>query len=157
MNRRLLWLGIPLLAWYISANWYQLMLIQGKSMLPAYDHLQLVVLNKHDREFQRGDVAAFWCQGLSCVLVKRIAAVPGDTVIVREETLYVNDRISDVYPEPGRFAYAGLLQEQVTLQPGEYLLLGDNTPESKDSRYPEVGMVPESQIYGRVASRPSMP
>lgn len=157
LKRWLFWLTIPLAAWYISTNWYQLMLIQGKSMLPAYDHMQLVVLNKHDREFQRGDVAAFWCQGLSCVLVKRIVAVPGDTVIIREETLYINDRISDVYPEPGRFAYAGLLQEQITLQPGEYLLLGDNTQESKDSRYPEVGIVVESQIYGCVVSRASLP
>lgn len=147
-KRLLLWLGVPLLAWYISTNWYQMMLIQGSSMAPTYEHLQLVVLNKHDQDFQRGDVAAFWCEGLSCVLVKRIAAIPGDTALIREGTLYVNDCVSSVYPDPGLFAHAGMLEEQVVLGPGQYLLLGDNTAESRDSRYPEVGLVHVSQMYG---------
>ena len=119
-------------------------------MAPAYHNLQLVVLNKHDRDFQRGDAAAFWCEGLSCVLVKRIAAVPGDRVVVRDNSLYVNDTVSEIYHEPGMISYAGILEEEVVLQAGEYLLLGDNLEESKDSRYPEVGLIPESQIYGRV-------
>lgn len=150
MKKLLLWLCIPLVAWYISGNWYQLMLIQGESMAPAYHHLQLVVLNKHDRNFQHGDVAAFWCEELSCVMVKRIAAVPGDRAVIRDETLYVNDSVSEIYCEPGMFFYAGILEEETVLQPGEYLLLGDNTQQSKDSRYPEVGLVDESRIYGWV-------
>ena len=100
-------------------------------MSPAYHHMQLVVLNKHDRSFQRGDVAAFFCEGLSSVLVKRIAAVPGDRVIICNETLYVNEYVSEIYNDPGTFAYAGILEEEIVLQPGEYLLLGDNTAESK--------------------------
>lgn len=119
-------------------------------MAPAYHNLQLVVLNKHDRSFQRGDVAAFWCEGLSCVLVKRIAAIPGDRVIIRDETLYINDQISEVYEEPGMISYMGILEEEIILRTGEYLMLGDNLEESKDSRYPEVGLVPEAQIYGWV-------
>lgn len=122
-------------------------------MAPAYHHLQLVVLNKYDRNFQRGDVAAFWCEGLSCVLVKRIAAIPGDTVMICDDTLYINDQVSQVYDEPGSFSYSGILAEETFLQPGEYLLLGDNTEVSKDSRYPEVGLVRESCIYGRIVFR----
>lgn len=149
-KKRLLWLGIPLLAWYISCNWYQLMLIQGRSMVPAYHPMQLVVLNRHDRDFQRGDVAAFWCEGLSCVLVKRIAAVPGDRVVIRDHTLYVNGHVSGIYAEPGGFSYAGILEEEIVLAPGEYLMLGDNREESRDSRDPQVGLIPASQIYGTV-------
>lgn len=152
MKKLLLWMCIPLLAWYISHNWFQLTLIQGESMVPAYGHMQLVVLNRHDRTFQRGDVAAFRCEGLSSVLVKRIAAVPGDTAVIQDGILYVNGSVSEVYGEDYTFAYAGLLEEQITLQPGEYLMLGDNTAQSRDSRYPEVGVVAESEIYGRVAT-----
>lgn len=119
-------------------------------MTPAYHHLQLVMINKHDRNFQRGDTAAFWCEELSCVLIKRIAAIPGDSVVIRDETLYVNDQISEVYNEPGKFSYAGILETEIVIQPGEYLMLGDNQKESKDSRYPEVGLIQESQIYGWV-------
>lgn len=150
MKKLLLWLCIPLLAWYVSDNWYQLMLIQGDSMLPAYHHLQLVVLNKHDRDFQRGDVAAFRCDTLDSVLVKRIAAVPGDNAFIYNETLYINDQISEIPEESENFSYAGILEEKVVLQPGEYLMLGDNVEQSKDSRYPEVGLIDESQIYGKI-------
>jgi len=31
-------------------------------------------------------------------------------------------------------------------------MLGDNAAYSKDSRYPEVGAIAESQIYGRVST-----
>ena len=119
-------------------------------MAPAYHNFQLVVLNRHDRNFQRGDVAAFWCEGLSCTLLKRIAAVPGDKVEICDGTLYVNDQISDIYDEWGMFSYAGMLESEMVLQPGMYLMLGDNAQESKDSRYPEVGLVPDDRIYGSV-------
>ena len=150
MKKLLIWMTIPLLAWYISSDWYQLLLIQGESMAPSYHHLQLVMINKHDRNFRRGDVAAFWCEELSCVLIKRIAAIPGDSIVVRDETLYVNNQISEEYNEPGKFSYAGILETEIVLQPEEYLMLGDNLEESKDSRYSEVGLIQESQIYGWV-------
>jgi signal peptidase I len=150
VKRLLLWLGIPLLAWYISANWYQVMMIQGESMAPSYHHLQLVMLKKHDRDFRRGDTVAFWCEEFSCVLVKRIAAVPGDNAVIRDGTLYVNGHVSEIYEEPGIFSYAGILQSEIVVQPGEYLVLGDNVEASKDSRYSEVGLIHESSIYGWV-------
>lgn len=152
MRKILPWICIPLLAWYISSNWFQLMLIQGESMTPTYDHMQLVVLNKYDREFHRGDVVAFWSSELSSVLVKRIVAVPGDNAVIQNGTLYVNDCVSEVYSEKGIFTYAGLLENPCSLQTEEYLLLGDNTELSKDSRYSEVGIVTESQFYGRIVT-----
>ena len=152
MKKVLIWISIPFLAWYISNNWFQLMLIQGESMAPSYDNMQLVMLNKYDREFQRGDVVAFWSQELSCVLVKRIVAVPGDDAVIKHGTLYINDCVSEVYLETGIFSYAGLLENTIYLQSEEYLLIGDNIALSKDSRYPEVGIVTESQFYGRVAT-----
>ena len=119
-------------------------------MEPNYKHLQMVVLDKHHRQFGRGDVVAFWCEDLSCVLVKRIVACPGDTVQIFEGTLYVNGEVSEIYSECGCFEYAGVLENLVTLQEGEFALLGDNIAESKDSRYPEVGLISDTQIYGRV-------
>lgn len=122
-------------------------------MAPSYHHFQLVILDKHSRNFQRGDVAAFWCEGLSCTLVKRIAALPEDRVIIREERLYVNDHPSEIFPEPCLFSYSGILEEEIILGPGEYLLLGDNTEESKDSRYQEVGIISKSNIFGKIWER----
>ena len=63
---------IVLMAFFISKNYYQFMLIQGDSMNPTYHNMQIVVLNKFDKNYKIGDVIAFQCDELDCVLVKRI-------------------------------------------------------------------------------------
>lgn len=119
-------------------------------MEPTYTHLQLVVLDKYSQNYEKGDVIAFSCEGLSAVLIKRIAACPGDTAVIRDGTLYVNGEVSRIYPEAGIFQYAGILSESVSLGSESYLVLGDNTMESKDSRYREIGLVSEIDILGKV-------
>ena len=150
LKKILLWVSIPLVAWYISANWYQLMLIQGRSMMPAYKHLQMVVLDKHTESYTRGQAVAFSCDKLSSNLVKRIVAVPGDRAQIQNGTLYVNGAVSDVYPQDGKFDFPGILQEEILLGPMEYLVIGDNVAESIDSRYPEVGIISREDILGIV-------
>ena len=146
----LIWIGILLLSWYVSAYWYQLTLIQGQSMYPTYRHHQLALLNKYEREYHRGDVVAFSCEGLSTVLIKRIVAGPGDTVVILDDDLLINGVQSEFYPEEDRFSYAGLLSNEILLAEGQYLVLGDNIDESIDSRYLEVGIISESDIIGKL-------
>lgn len=62
----------------INKYWVQLMLIQGNSMTPTFHHMQLVLVCKHPKTYSAGDVIAFQCEGLDCVLVKRIAKVTDD-------------------------------------------------------------------------------
>ncbi len=138
------------LAWYISAFHYQLMMIQGNSMSPSYHNMQLVVLEKQPELFSYGDVIAFQCDGLDAVLVKRVAACPGDMVQIKNGTLYVNDVVSEIYPETMIFEYAGIVEEAILLDAGEYFAIGDNVAESKDSRYPEIGVVNGESVLGRV-------
>ena len=118
-------------------------------MAPAYHSLQMVILNKHDRSFKKGDVIAFKCEGLSAVLVKRVAGVPGDRVVITDGRLLINDELSLQYPDTV-FEYAGLLSAETILSEGEYIVIGDNIVESKDSRYETVGVVDETDILGRV-------
>ena len=118
-------------------------------MLPSYHNMQLVVLDKHNREYQVGDVIAFRYEGLSAVLVKRIAACEGDTVQIVDGTLYVNGKVSALYEE-GSFDYAGIFGDEIKLSQDEYIVIGDNTAESKDSRNPEIGIVQEETIIGKI-------
>lgn len=140
---------IVFLAWYVSAYWYQLMLIQGESMAPTYHSFQIVVLDKHNEEFERGDVIAFYCKGLSCVLVKRLVALPGDEVEISNGKLYINGELSSIY-KGSIFEYAGELEDCIYLNSGEYIAIGDNVEESKDSRYNEVGRINKKDIIGKV-------
>jgi signal peptidase I len=101
--------------------------------------------------------------------VKRIVALPGDTVAMRKRRLLVNGRVR---PEPwvrasgsgDIHAPAMVWQCSFTVQPGEcqptrdtwgplvvpqgrYMVLGDNRDESEDSRY--WGFVERDAIQGR--------
>lgn len=141
---------ILLITSYVSKNWYQLVLIRGDSMLPAYHNMQLVLMDRHSKDYTYGDVVAFWCNDLNAVLIKRIVACPGDEVLIWEGTLYVNGEISSVLPEENIFEYAGAADKALRLAVGQYFVIGDNIEKSKDSRYPEVGNVSEDKIKGKV-------
>lgn len=144
-------LVIVLTACYISRNYYQIMLIQGSSMEPAYHNMQFVLLEKNFEKssLQAGNVIAFHCEGLDTVLVKRIVASPGQTAVIESGTLKVDGKNIPFYGE-GIFEYAGMLEEPIRLNEDEYIVIGDNISESKDSRYETVGIVAAQDIFGRI-------
>ena len=128
------------------------MLVQGDSMVPTYHSWEFVLLDKHKTEYQRGDVIAFRCEGVKSVLIKRIAAVPGDTVAIQDGVLLVNGEKESPAPE----TQPGDAPLPLTLGPGEYFVLGDNRAQSKDSRYKIVGTVNAEDILGRAIPNKAM-
>lgn len=145
--------GILLLfmaAWYVSAFWYQLMLLQGASMEPSYHSGQFLVLDKHTGVYNYGDVIAFRKDGVKGLLVKRIAAVPGDTVSIRDGVLYINGEVPEEWKGRDRIGFAGIAGSGVDLGETGYFVLGDNISESRDSRYGEIGIVLREEIVGKV-------
>jgi len=137
-------------AWYVSTYHYQLMMIQGNSMAPLFHNMQLVLLDKQLESFSYGDVIAFQCDGLEAVLVKRVAACPGDTVQIKDGILLVNGAVSEVYGKDVGFEDAGLAEAEIVLGFEEYFVIGDNVAASKDSRYEEIGTVRAENVIGRV-------
>jgi len=139
------------------------------------------VILKHVSDPQRGDVVTFSSPEDGTRLVKRLIAIPGDVVEMRDEHLLINGQAANY--EPTKLAtadhltpqreYSGLQQvfkEQlgslnhhiivmperasmrnfgpVRVPDGEYLMLGDNRDNSKDSRY--IGFVKRELITGQV-------
>lgn len=142
---------IPALAlitgiWLFSQQCCQFMLIQGESMLPAYRDKQLVLLDKYSRDYQQGDVIAFLCDDLEMVLVKRIAAVAGSTVQIRDGQLIIDGEVISGIT----ILDAGIAGEELTVPEGCFFVLGDNLERSIDSRSAEVGMVSSIDILGKV-------
>ena len=73
-------------------------------------------------------------------LTKRVVAIPGDEVQVRDGNVYVNGfKIDDIVTKPFPRVEVGV---------DEYFVLGDNRSFSQDSR--DFGAVPRDAIFGRV-------
>ncbi len=143
-----IFLAIAAAAWLCSTYLVQFALIQGDSMSPAYRSWEPTLILRCVRKYSRGDVVAFHCEGLHRDLVKRIVALPGDTVEIRENLFFVNDQISPWVT--GAIRAPGTIRGELILREGEYFVLGDNVDRSRDSRFPEVGIVTEGQILGKL-------
>lgn len=130
--------------------------VQGPSMMPLLEDGERIVVNKlvyHvGGEIRRGDVVVFWYpHDPSVSYIKRVAALPGDVVEVRDGELYVNEKTVD---EP--YVRQDFKDRQSNLPPtsikkGFYFVLGDHRNMSLDSR--SWGEVPQKYTYGKALFR----
>jgi signal peptidase I len=81
--------------------------------------------------------------------IKRIIGLPGETIQIKDEKIYINGRaVFDKYGN-GVMTDGGIAEEELVLGNDEYFVLGDNRNASKDSRDSDVGAVKRSQIIGK--------
>ena len=132
----------------ISGFCLQLAIVDGESMAPTYKSKQFVFVDKTCNDFQRGDVIAFRSEKVG-FLIKRIAAVGGDSVKISDGKIIVNGVESPEYKNIF-VDYSGIAEETVQLRENEFFVLGDNICESKDSRYEIIGTVKANEIIGKV-------
>lgn len=147
--------------------------IKGQSMMPNYPDSEYLLTEKvtyYLRNPERGDVvvlvppaAAEGEGGVTCgnapdigkpaldEFIKRVIAVPGERVMIRDGRVYINDKVLDepylsqtLLTGAGTFLCDGA---EYTVPPGKYIVLGDNRPNSSDSRY--WGPITKSEITGR--------
>jgi signal peptidase I len=80
--------------------------------------------------------------------IKRIVAVGGDTLSVKEGHPVVNgvEKTDEPYTNPCGGGYECNLPKTITIPPGYFFMMGDNRGESDDSRY--WGPVPKAWIIG---------
>jgi signal peptidase I len=104
------------------------------------------------RQPKRGDVIVFiYPEDPKKDFIKRLVGLPGETLEIRNGTIYINDKpVSDAvlnqryYYNRGNFAMEG---QKLVIPKDSYFVLGDNSASSKDSRY--WGFVPAQNILGK--------
>jgi signal peptidase I len=80
-------------------------------------------------------------------LIKRVIAVGGQTVDIKDNAVVVDGKRLDEPYTHGLPTEPGTVQLPVTVPPGYVWLMGDNRPNSGDSRF--LGPQPISAIKGR--------
>ncbi|MBI5653012.1 MAG: signal peptidase I [Chloroflexi bacterium] len=123
--------------------------IEGYSMEPNFHDGQFILVNKIEymvKSPQRGDVVVLIPPtSANRDFIKRIIALPGDTVQIIDGRVSVNGALLDEpYPlNPGSYSFG-----PTTIAPDEYFVLGDNRNNSSDSH--AWGSVVKSKIVGKV-------
>ena len=113
------------------------------SMEPTYETSDILLVNTIAYKFsspKTGDVIAFKPKSNvnASYSVKRVIAVPGDTIYINNGRIYLND---ELYKEN---------LEVETLLDDQFFVLGDNRNSSEDSRYESVGFVSSEDILGKI-------
>ncbi|MGB9826000.1 MAG: signal peptidase I [Desulfofundulus sp.] len=130
---------------FILAPFY----IPSGSMEPTLQVGDRIIVSKLAYRFgepRRGDIVVFkYPLDPSRDFVKRLIGLPGETVALRNNHLYVNGHLvaENYLPRDIHFEDFGPVQ----VPPGYYLMLGDNRNNSDDSRV--WGPLPRQNIIGK--------
>lgn len=129
------------------------------SMEPNYyenDRLVVEKVSYRFREPARGDVVVFrFPDNPDILLIKRIIGLPGETLTIRENNVYINDQLlAEPYiAEPNTSFPGSFLHDEkpFTIPHDQFIVMGDNRANSGDSRI--FGTIHRDSIIGMAMFR----
>ncbi|NLL93906.1 MAG: signal peptidase I [Clostridiales bacterium] len=150
---------ITLIIMAFNRFFYSPIMVVGSSMSPALSDNDLIIVNKivYDfNEIERFDIVVFpYKYDHSLNMVKRIVGLPGETVEIKNNVIYIDDSPLEeyygFYDKDFESKYENL--SPITLSIDEYFVMGDNRNVSEDSRSEDVGPVKADTIIGRAVFR----
>ena len=122
-------------------------IVEGASMQPNFETGEWIIVSRMDYLLGapgRGDVVILDFPEPQEDLIKRVVGLPGETIAIHDEQVFVNGVPID---EPYINAAPRYTQEPITLGPEQYYVLGDNRNNSRDSHY--FGAVDRERVIGR--------
>ena len=132
-----------LLKFVVGLSW-----VSGNSMYPTLKNNQPVFYNRLAKNYERGDIVSIRMPSGE-YMVKRIVAVAGDTVDLRDGTVYINDVAeSGDWVTQASEPQSVTVSYPLTISEGHVFVLGDNREVSIDSR--TYGQMAMTQIRGRL-------
>ena len=128
--------------------------VVGNSMEPVLYNGQEILMNRLIYRIstpKRGDVIVFLPNGNqnSHFYVKRVVGLPGETVQIRDGSVYIDDILLAEDESLDKIADPGIAQNELQLASDEFFVLGDNRNSSEDSRSGNIGAVKKDTIIGK--------
>jgi signal peptidase I len=143
-------LQLAVLSLLIVAFFMRLQQVSGLSMQPLIRSGEYVLINTFAYRLgspRRGEIVAFRHQGDAREVIKRVIGVAGDRVRIDRGRVYVNGGKLD---EPYVQDADGRSIPEITVPPSFVYVLGDNRPNSEDSR--SFGAVSDDRLIGRAVA-----
>lgn len=133
-------------------------IVSGESMYPTLNDRDYLILNRMAYKFgdiDRGDIIVFKSDlrqdnGKQKDLIKRVIAIPGDHLIIKDSKVYINGEVQNEPYIHNEYTSGDI---DVVIPQNEVFVMGDNRENSRDSRSSDVGLVNEDDIIGEVMIR----
>ena len=122
--------------------------VEGIAMKPNFNDGDKILIDKNFGELKRGDVIAFlYPKDKTKWYFKRIIGLPGETVEIKEDKVFINGQVLDEPYIDESFNQARTNFPVRKLPENQYFVMGDNRDNSSDSRY--WGTVGKELIKGK--------
>jgi signal peptidase I len=149
---------LTLLIFFVVQNFvaqpYQILQVSMEHTLEPGQYVLVDKLSPHFSDYKRGDVIVFEPpagiqeDGQNIPFIKRVVAVGGDTVEVKDGTVWVNGaKLSEPYVFEGQSTDPITGQTVWKVPTGFLFVMGDHRQESQDSR--AFGPIAKSTVIGR--------
>jgi signal peptidase I len=134
-------------------------IVKEHSMEPTLYENNYLFLSKQQYRFstlKQGHIVVFHSSieteaGDEKLLIKRVIAVPGDSISITGGAVYINgDQLQEAYiKEQYTMGYVN----NMVIPEDKVFVMGDNRQNSLDSRDQRVGLIPKDMIIGRAFFR----
>ena len=143
------------LAAMVGIMLFQTVTMQESSMEPTIAVGDRFFINRVVYKFsspKRGDLIVFRTNASddAALHIRRVIGLPGETIQISGGRILID---GEAYKEGKDFpmiSNPGLVSSSITLESGEYFVLGDNRNNSEDSRYADIGMIKKRYIAGKI-------
>lgn len=135
---------------------FQVMVVRDQSMIPSLRDGQIILISRFSYKTfpwrrsaapkppHRGDVLVFRSPVSRRPAVKRVALSSGDLVILKDNNLLLSRKTLPI----SRTGVRNLLEKTPRIPQGKIFVLGDNPPQSLDSR--SYGFIDMKNLIGKV-------
>lgn len=137
-----------IIAFVVRAFFFEIILVDGQSMLPTLQSDERLAVEKVSRYFglpEYGDIIIVHYPNMEGTYVKRVIGLPGDTLEVKDSTVYRNgEPLSESYISSDPYAD----MDAVSVPADTVFVMGDNRAHSLDSRTAYIGPIAKDEIVG---------